>query len=197
MYSRDACQCSVTTHNFLCLLFQCLEQLSSTCLFFSLSLSLSLALSLSVHVPSSRMLWLQVGSDEGDALAQQCAEELGLDWDFLNFCYNSEAGHELLWNDVHFGNTKDPPEEYGLQGLPVVWLGWSSKPSSDWALFGFPMDCVAWSGQLVDLAQSICSMYTSEENGSPPTPPQCNDFSQLKRKIQQQWDQLKKAEASH
>ena len=101
-------------------------------------------------------------NEKGLKQEQLCAQKYNLDWDTINECSTSKAGLQLLWESAKHGN--EAHEEYGIQGLPVVWVNET--------LFSTFWDCNAYQTQMVPLVQAICEAYQINNPGQP-LPPDC------------------------
>ena len=100
-------------------------------------------------------------SSRGLKQEELCAQKYNLDWNKINECSTSQAGYKLLWESAKHGN--EAHEEYGIEGLPVVWVN-ESRFSTFW-------DCDAYETKMVPLVERICDVYKSMNNG--PLPPDC------------------------
>lgn len=92
-----------------------------------------------------------IGTSKGLTVEQECAQKYNLNWDNINKCSTSKEGLQLLWESAKHGN--EAHEEYGIQGLPVVWVNQT--------LFSSFWDCDAYQTQMVPLVQEICHVYES------------------------------------
>eukprot|EP01062_Namystynia_karyoxenos_P060964 TRINITY_DN527_c0_g1_i2.p2 TRINITY_DN527_c0_g1~~TRINITY_DN527_c0_g1_i2.p2 ORF type:complete len:248 (+),score=93.96 TRINITY_DN527_c0_g1_i2:110-853(+) len=96
----------------------------------------------------------KMGQAANLALEQQCAQQLGMDWAAIDKCWTGAQGVALMQQDADFDDAVQ--ETYGMQGLPVVYVGKDNVMTSKF------WDCASHSDKYqAHLIGAICNATTA------------------------------------